>query len=147
MKLTATVDVNAPVTEVFDGWAALERSPEHQKPTIERRRLNNGPLGVGTRYQATDQWPGRKVSFEMVITAYERPSLIAAEWDQPMDGSWRATFSESGSGTTMDFETAIEPGGWMGLLEPVMRRWARRQLAGGLDSFRRWVESGSADHV
>jgi hypothetical protein len=44
----------------------------------------------------------------------------------------------------MGFETTIEPTGLMGLLEPIMRPWARRQLSGGLDSFRRWVESDHA---
>lgn len=143
MRLADSVTISAPIEKVFDGWAALERSPEHQKPSIERTRLTDGPLQAGTRYRAVDQWPGRKVSFEMEITEYQRPRLIAARWEDPMNGSWTARFIEDGAATRMEFETTIEPTGLMGLLEPLMRPWGRRTLATGLDSFRRWVEGGN----
>ncbi|MGA7272742.1 MAG: SRPBCC family protein [Acidimicrobiia bacterium] len=143
MKLSASTTIQAPIEQVFDGWAALERSPEHQKPTIERTRLDEGPLGAGSRYRAIDQWPGRKVRFEMEITGYERPSLIAARWDEPMNGSWEARFASDDGVTRMDFDTTIEPGGMMGLMAPLMRPWAKRQLAQGLESFRLWVENRS----
>jgi uncharacterized protein YndB with AHSA1/START domain len=143
MRLRDSVTVSAPVEKVFDGWAALERAPEHQKPTVERTRLTHGPLGVGTRYLAVDRFPGRTVSFEMEITAYQRPTLMAARWEEPMNGSWTARFFEDGAGTRMEFETTIEPTGLMGLLEPLLRPWGRRTLTSGLDSFRMWVEGGS----
>lgn len=142
MKLDETVVVSAPIENVFDAWAALERSPEHQKPTIERSKLTDGPVRAGTRYHAVDQWPGRKVSFEMEITDYQRPHRLAAAWEHPMRGTWVASFSPNADGTTMTFKTTIEPTGLMGLLEPMMRPWARKTLAAGLDSFRTWVESG-----
>lgn len=135
------VTIGAPIHQAFDGWAALERSPEHQKPTIERTRLSDESLGVGTRYRAVDRWPGRNVSFEMEITGYQRPLLMSARWEKPMTGLWIARFTEEAVGTRMEFETTIEPTGLMGLMEPLMRPWARKQLAEGLESFRRWVES------
>lgn len=141
MRLTHSVTVDAPIQRVFDGWAALERSPEHQKPTLERTRLTEGPLGAGTRYRAIDRWPGRTVAFEMELTEYTPPTQIAARWQEPMTGSWTARFVEDGERTRMDFETIIEPTGFMGILEPLMRPWARRQLARGMESFRTWVES------
>jgi len=141
MRLTGTVTIGAPIHQAFDGWAALERSPEHQKATIERTRLSDESLGVGTRYRAVDRWPGRKVSFELEITGYQRPSLMSARWEKPMTGSWIARFTEEAVGTRMEFETTIEPTGLMGLMEPLMRPWALKQLAEGLESFRRWVES------
>jgi uncharacterized protein YndB with AHSA1/START domain len=143
VRLSRSVAVDAPIERVFDCWAALERSPEHQKPTIDRTKLTDGPVGEGTRYSAVDQWPGRKVSFEMEITGFRRPSMISARWDEPMNGSWVATFRVDGGITVMDFETTIEPGGIMGLLAPLMKPWAGRQLAHGLDSFARWVEQGA----
>src|SRR3970282_1198850 len=115
MRLVDSVMVSAPIEKVFDGWAALERSPEHQKPSIERTRLTDGPLRAGTRYRALDQWPGRKVSFEMEITEYQRPKLIAARWEEPMNGSWTARFIEDGAATRMEFETTMRPPGLRGV--------------------------------
>ena len=43
MNLADAVTIDAPVEQVFDCWAELARSPEHQKPTIERTRLTDGP--------------------------------------------------------------------------------------------------------
>lgn len=143
MRLSRSVTVKAPIERVFDCWAALERSPEHQKPTVERTKLTDGPVGEGTRYSAADQWPGRRVSFEMEVTSFDRPRRIAARWDEPMTGSWTTGFTESDGETVMDFETTIEPGGIMGLLAPLMKPWASRQLSDGLSSFAAWVESGS----
>lgn len=144
MDLHGSVTVAAPVEQVFDGWVALERAPEHQAASIERVRLDDGPLGVGSRFHAKDRWPGRTVVFEMELTEFERPSLVAARWEEPMNGSWRATFTPGVDGTRMDFQTTIQPSGLMGLLSPLMRPWAGRQLASGLESFRRWVETASA---
>ena len=140
MKLAHSVTIAAPVERVFDCWAALERSPEHQKATIERTRLTDGTIGVGTRYSATDQWPGRRIEFEMEITEYDRPFQMSARWEEPMDGTWHASFAPDGDQTVMEFETSIEPTGPIGLLTSLMKPWARRQLADGLASFGSWVE-------
>ncbi|MDX1511285.1 MAG: SRPBCC family protein [Nitriliruptorales bacterium] len=142
MRVDGSIMISAPVETVFDGWADLERAAEHQAPTKERRKLTDGPVGAGTRYAAVDRWPGRDVAFEMEITEYDRPSHLAAEWFEPMSGSWSADFVEASSGTTkMDFVATIEPGGFMALLAPLMRPWARRQLASGLVAFKDWVEA------
>jgi uncharacterized protein YndB with AHSA1/START domain len=141
VHLTESVVIHAPIEKAFDCWADLERAREHQKPTIDRTQLTDGPVGKGTRYSAVDQWPGRKVEFEMEITDYDRPNLISARWDEPMDGSWHAVFKQEETDTRMEFETTIEPTGLMGLLAPLMKPWARRQLRDGLNSFRSWVES------
>jgi uncharacterized protein YndB with AHSA1/START domain len=144
VNLEETVVISATIEDTFDAWAALERSPEHQKPTLERTKLTQGPVGPGTRYHAVDRWPGRQVAFEMEITDYQRPYRLAAAWEDPMRGAWVATFSPDGDGTRMTFETTIEPTGIMGVFEPVMRSWARKTLASGLESFRSWVESGKS---
>lgn len=138
MHLTESIVIQAPVEKAFDCWADLERAPEHQKPVIDRTQLTNGPVGKGTRYSAVDQWPGRKVQFEMEITDYDRPTRISARWDEPMDGSWDTAFQDEGSQTWMEFETTIEPTGLMGLLAPLMKPWARRQLGDGFNSFQPW---------
>lgn len=79
----------------------------------------------------------------MEITTYDPPARIAATWFEPMAGRWLASFQEVDASTTqMDFTATIEPSGLMGLLEPLMRPWARRQVVRSLGSFRDWVEGG-----
>jgi hypothetical protein len=52
MKLHGSTHVAVPPERAFDGWAALERSPQHQQATIERVRLDDGPLGINSRFRA-----------------------------------------------------------------------------------------------
>jgi uncharacterized protein YndB with AHSA1/START domain len=142
MRLASTITIDAPIERVFDCWAALERAPEHQKPTLARTKLTDGPVRSGTRYEAVDKWPGRRVRFEMEITVYERPTRIGAHWDEPMTGAWDTRLRSEGGATVMDFGTTIKPTGLMGLMAPLMKPWAARQLRSGMTSFKNWVESG-----
>lgn len=142
MQLEHTIEIGESAGVTFDCWAALERSPEHQRPTVERRKLTDGPVGVGTRYLAVDRWPGRRVEFEMEITEFDPPSHMAARWSEPMRGEWHASFEPVGGSTRMSFRTIIEPSGVLGVLAPVMSRWAQRELRRGLGSFKQWVEEG-----
>ena len=80
MHLSESVVIAVPIETAFDGWADLERSPEHQEPTISRTQLTDGPIRKGTRFSAVDQWPGRKVQFEMEITEFDRPTRLGARW-------------------------------------------------------------------
>jgi uncharacterized protein YndB with AHSA1/START domain len=141
MKLTSRTRVARSPDEVFALWADLARSPEYSAPTIERRKLTAGPIGVGTRYHAVDRWPGRTVTFTVEVTAYEPPSRMAASWSDPMPGGWEARFQSVGGVTEVEFTSVMAPSGLMGLLTPVMRPWAARQLRQFMAEFRRWAEA------
>lgn len=74
------VYINRPVGEVFARWADLGRAPEWAAAVIERRKLTEGPVGVGTKYRAVDQFLGRRIEFTLEITEYEPDRLMAGAW-------------------------------------------------------------------
>ena len=139
MRLTAQTHIARPVDQVFDLWANLERSPEYSAATIERRKLTDGPIGLGTRYHAVDRFPGRTVEFKVDVTGYERPRRMAASWSDGMAGGWEATFIAADGGTELAFTTVIEPTGLMRVVAPLMRPWARRQLRRFMVDFATWA--------
>jgi uncharacterized protein YndB with AHSA1/START domain len=141
MRLSAQTFVARPSGELFALWADLERSTEYSAATIERRKLTPGPIGVGTRYHAVDRWPGRTVAFTVEVTAFEPPRRIVASWSEPMAGGWEARFEPTDGGTDLTFTTRMEPSGVMGLLSPLMRPWAARQVRRFMADFRRWAEA------
>lgn len=59
----------------------LERSPEWAAPVIERHKLTEGPMGIGTTYLARNQFPGRVIEFTVEITEFQPPDLVTAVWD------------------------------------------------------------------
>ncbi|NNE11240.1 MAG: hypothetical protein HKN41_03230 [Ilumatobacter sp.] len=142
VKFVQTVQVQRPVDEVFASWADLERSPEWAAPVLERRKLTDGPVAVGTRFLARDRFPGREVEFELEITALETDQHMAAEWFEPMGGGWDATFVEAEGGCRVTLEASMEPTGVMKMLSPIVAPWARRQMRKDLDSFKQLLESG-----
>jgi hypothetical protein len=100
-----------------------------------------GRIGVGTRYHAVDRWPGRTVTFTVEVIAFEPSRRMAASWSEPMAGGWEARFAPADGGTDLIFSTRMEPSGLMGLLSPLMRPWAARQLRRFMADFRRWAEA------
>lgn len=144
MEVEGAITVQRPIAHVFEGFANLERSGEYAAPVIERRKLTEGPLGVGTTFHAVDKWPGRKVEFTVEITKFEPNRLLAASWSDPMPGGWEARFEEVADGTRVTFRAAMKPKGVVGLLAPIMKLWAARANREFLSSFKRWSESGAA---
>lgn len=142
MQLESSVLVDRPIAEVFAAWADLERASEWAAPVVERRKLSDGSVGVGSRFHAIDQFPGRRVEFDLEVTEFEPESRMAARWFEPMEGGWEATFSESDGATRLDLKAEMTPSrGIFKLLFPLMAGWVRRAIAKDLAAFKGFVES------
>lgn len=141
MQLDATIVVERSVSEVFEYWADLERAPEWAAPVVERRKLTEGPVGVGTRFRAVDRFPGKDMEFDVEITAFEPDHRMAASVSPPMDGSWEARFREVTGGTELTLTADISPPGPLRVLAPVMGGWMKRAIIKDLRSFKRNLEA------
>ena len=136
MEIEAAVEVNRPIAEVFARWSEVERYPEWFDMSIERRKVTEGPVRVGTIYHAVDKLPpGRRVQTTLEITAYQPNELMAARLSKPLDATWEARFEDTNGSTRVLFHTVVNMSGWQGLLAPLLSGWARRQLQTGLDRF------------
>ncbi len=144
MELGATTVIERPVGEVFARWSEVERYPEWFDVSIERRKLTEGPIGVGTKYRAVDKLPpGLRTEATLEITAYEPSELVAAILSDPINATWEARFEETGQGTRMTFHMVASLSGLQGLLAPLFAGWARRQLQTGLGRFKASLEGGA----
>ncbi len=142
INLEADVVISRPVAEVFAHWTDFEHAPDWADRAIERRKLTEGPLGVGTKYRTIDQYPGRRVESTMEVTAYEPNGLLAAVWSRPVPGRWEARFAESDGGTRLSVTAEIRPSGAIKLFSPVVRPWAKREMMKTLHAFKARVERG-----
>ncbi len=141
MEFEATTLILKPIADVFARWSEVERYPEWFESTIERRKVTDGPIGVGTIYHAVEKLPpGRRVETTLEITSYGPNELVAARLSDPIGATWEARFEEAGDGTRMTFHMVAKPSGWRGLLAPLLAGWARRQLQTGLDRFKASLE-------
>ncbi len=142
MEIGAAVVVNRPISEVFTRWSEVERYPEWFDMSIERRKVTEGAIGVGTVYHAVDKLPpGRRIQTTLEITDYRPSELVAARLAEPINATWEARFEETDGITRMTFHTAVNMSGWQGLFAPLLSGWARRQLRTGLNRFKANVEN------
>lgn len=140
MRMSTSVVIAAPVEKVFQQWTDLERCHEWIAPVIERRKLTDGPVRVGTRFRATDQWPGRKVEFEMEITEYEENARFGARWYKPMPAVWSSQLTSNGAGTTLEFEIHVKPPLLIRFFNPFLKRWVGRETQAFMASLKERVE-------
>ncbi len=145
MEIEAAVVVNKPVADVFARWSEVERYPEWFDMSIERRKVTEGPIRVGTIYHAVDKLPpGRRVQTTLEITAYQPNELIAGRLSKPLDATWEARFEDTNGSTRMTFHTIANLSGLQRVAAPLLSGWARRQLQTGLDRFKASFEGDFA---
>jgi uncharacterized protein YndB with AHSA1/START domain len=120
--------VGRPVERVFARMAQIERRPEWVALALERTPLTDGPVGVGSRYRATDQYPGRRAEFVQEITAYEPNQLLGESWGGPMAGHGTTRFVEDGGTTRLIVSMGINPSGVLRFVAPLMKGWLVREL-------------------
>lgn len=142
MEIEAATMIDRPIDEVFARWSEVERYPEWFDMSVERRRVTEEPIGVGTRYHAVDKLPpGRRVESTLEVTAYQPNTLMAATLAKPINATWEARFDEADGGTRVALHCVTDVSGFQGLFAPLFKGWGRRQLQTGLDEFKASWES------
>ena len=63
IKNEVSLIIQRPVHEVFDYISDLENACQLQPGLLDVRRITEGPLGVGTRFQSVRKFMGRRLEF------------------------------------------------------------------------------------
>src|SRR5881227_4381663 len=93
--------IDRPIEEVFGYMSDIERQPEWVSTLSESRKTSTGPTGVGTTYQQTTKFLGRRMDMQCEITGYESPTVYAfRSRSGPVNMEMRITLSAQGTGTT-----------------------------------------------
>jgi uncharacterized protein YndB with AHSA1/START domain len=120
--LSATVRVDASPETVFDIVADPARAPEWQSLVAEMLEMSGRPGGLGTSYVARYRVAGRRLETRFVVTAAERPTLLAvAGTTRGGWVGWTTVIERAGDGSivraSLEFELPGEiVGGLFGLL-------------------------------
>ncbi|MFE6199043.1 SRPBCC family protein [Streptomyces sp. NPDC057838] len=68
-----TVDVDCRPEDVYDYVTNTEKMPEWQLSAVSAERLDEGPVGVGTRVRVTRHVGRRVMPMTMEVTEYDPP--------------------------------------------------------------------------
>ena len=145
-RVRGCIDIDRPVEEVFDVVADQTNEPLYNPAMTASHRVDDGPIGVGTRFRATIVRRGKPSEVDITITGFERPNLVASRsvmGDSTVIG--RLRFDPTTSGTRLSWDWDVRVGGGARVLGPLVAVIGRRQeraIWGGLKLF---LENGASD--
>ena len=133
--------VKRPVEEVFDFAVDVRNEPRYNPHMRRAEQITDGPIGVGTRFQAEISSMGRTVPMLTEITSYERPRRYASStYLSFMDTQGTVTFEPVPEGTRMRWSWQVAPRGVVRLMTPIMAPIGRRQEQANWEGLKRVLE-------
>jgi uncharacterized protein YndB with AHSA1/START domain len=110
--IRSLVVIDAPIDGVWDVVVDIERQPLWMREMKAVRVLTPGPLGVGTRGEATVRVLGITTIDPVTVTQFEPPTRFAIRHEGAFTGSGLITLEPGADGTTTILrweETLIAP--------------------------------------
>lgn len=145
IEFTNRITIDRGIETVFEYLADLEHVPEWNWAVTSTRKIDDGPVGVGTRYRQTRSVPRPAVE-ELVITQLEAPHVLSLEGTLgpfPARVHYRLT---GGSDRTAIVNTIeLDPPGLARLAAPVLSRRIGDSVASNLRDLRDTLEDRSRD--
>jgi uncharacterized membrane protein len=147
VRVEESVEINRPVEEVFSYTSNPENFPQWAATVKEVRQDAPGGGGPqnrkGERFTAMQQALGRRFEAPFEVIAYE-PNLRYAQKSReghPVPVTMVFTYEPvSSEGTRFTPRIEAEPGGFLGLVGPVLERVIRRQMRTNLVTLKDLLE-------
>jgi carbon monoxide dehydrogenase subunit G len=120
--LRETIVVRRPIEEAFDYVADFTTTAEWDPGIDAAKRVNGGPIGVGSRFEVVSNFNGRKLPLVYTMTAYERPRRVVLLGDgKQFRGEDTITFEALGEGQTrITYVAEIRLKGVLRLVQPFL---------------------------
>jgi hypothetical protein len=115
---TFKIQVQAAPEAVFDYLADVSRHTEWANPksSMTMEDVSGGAAGAGHKYRSTGVFTGKKVSADIEVTAFERPTHFAIRTSQHQEGKKDVWYEN-------DYRLRAESGGTL----------VEKRLTGGLN--------------
>lgn len=118
---------------LFDYMAEFSNAAEWDPGTVSARRLGEGPVGLGSRFELIVRFAGRESPFVYEITEYERPRrvVLVAETGAARVTDTMSIAAGSGGGSVLTYDARLELKGARRLFSPLMSVLFGRVFADG----------------
>ena len=140
-----TVAVDAPIERVWAYVADVERQPEWMREMKAVRLLTPGPVGEGTRGEATVRIAGIAVTDPVTVDLFEPPRRFGIRHEGLFGGGGVITLVpvEGGAATAVHWAEQLVPPIFPHLGAVIQRPLLTRVFQGDMDRMRAIVESGA----
>ena len=142
MRITETVLIDRPPSDVWEVVTDLESHPRWRPALREFRQVSEGPLQVGSRIHEVIEWRGREMTLADEVTALD------AERRLGIRGGWKAAdfdldllLDPSGSGTRVTMDWTMQPKSLlMRVAAPFLKRTFDRSTDEEVAGLKKYVE-------
>lgn len=142
IKFQGSIDIDRPVSEVFDFIADLTNGPKWQSGLTDSHVVTHGPMRVGTEFVEDIRFLGKHITARCHVTEFELGRRVRYEGtSNVMDFDGAFTFEPISTGTRlhMDWNTQVK-GAWK-LAEPIFSAEAKKESEGELRKLKEVVEA------
>jgi carbon monoxide dehydrogenase subunit G len=148
--LNERIDTTLPIEAAFDYVADFANSEEWDPGVETAERLDNGPVGVGSRYRLGVHLGSRVAPMEYRITEFDRPRRVVLVGEgSGVSAVDDIRFEPSPTGTRIDYTADIRLGGLLRLAQPFLGGAFANVARKAADGMRRTLaergQAGSAD--
>lgn len=140
--IRGSLDINRPVEQVFDTVADQRNEPHYNPRMTASAKITDGPIGTGTRFEATVLSRGKPLTVTIEYTGFERPHRIASR--SVMAGAiaqGEVRCAPVDVGTRLSWDWTVTVTGPAKLLGPVIGAVGRRQERAIWTGLRRLLET------
>ena len=107
--------------ELFDYMADFTHAAEWDPGTKSAKRLDDGEIGVGSKFELVVEFAGNESPFTYEITEYERPERLVVESDSvAVHLTDTMTCTAEGSASRLNYDARLDLKGWRKVTTPVM---------------------------
>lgn len=142
IQVDVSVDIDAPVEEVFDYSTNNKNDPAWMEEVVNVRKTSDGPIGVGSTFVNYVEFLGRSFDDSHEIVDYEpnkRMTILQKTGPVPFKATYLTQPVEDGTRFSMHIEA--EPGGFFKLASPLIRRQLQRQYEKNLANLKAILEN------
>ena len=141
INIEERITIHRPIGEVFTYMTDLRNTPEWQSGLLEVQQTTEGPVGVGTTYQAVRRFLGRKMESTLKIVGYEPHSSLTwktVSSPMPFTTAWHFKSTAEGTQVIWTFEAEV---GIFGLADRFVANSIRRDAVAGFGTLKDMLES------
>jgi uncharacterized protein YndB with AHSA1/START domain len=133
--------IRRPVAEVFDIAVRLDEFPSWSPRNPWARKLTDGEIGEGTRFEMGIKGFGRITNELREFEPNKRVMVVPLT--KMLEGGHRWLFTDLGNGKTrIDHELELEPRGVFKLMKPMLRANGRKTVEETAAALKEYLESG-----
>lgn len=118
-RLNERIRTRLPIEEAFSYLADFSNSPEWDPGVAHARRIDEGPVGVGARYELGVRKGDRVVAMEYRITTFEPPHrVVLAGSGSGVEATDEIRFERQAGQTVVDYTADINLTGLLKIVQP-----------------------------